>query len=73
MSNFTKDAFNLSQDIYNVGGDLEKLEADFNNFKITPEIYANNLYVFACKVSYLRALLQQWNNKAISSQTMRKN
>lgn len=57
MSKYSKDAFNLTQDIYSIGGDLEKLEADFNEFKITPEAYANNLYIFACKISYLKGVI----------------
>ena len=58
MSNFTKDAFNISQDIYNISGDLERLNDSYKNFEISPEVYANSLYVIACKISYLKGVIE---------------
>ena len=58
MKKLSKDAFNISQDIYNIAGDLEKLNHRFKNFEITPDVYANNLYFISCKTSYLKEVIE---------------
>ena len=51
-------ALEISQDIYALGGDLEKATYQLQNFKISTTQYANSLYVMACEAIYLKQVIQ---------------
>ena len=51
-------ALEISQDIYAIGGDLEKATHQLQNFEISTKQYANTLYVMACEVIYLKQVIQ---------------
>lgn len=51
-------ALEISQDIYAIGGDLEKATYQLQNFEISTTQYANSLYVMACEAIYLKQVIQ---------------
>ena len=51
-------ALEISQDIYAIGGDLEKATHQLHNFEISSTQYANSLYVMACEAIYLKQVIQ---------------
>ncbi len=63
MNKFSKDAFNISQDIYNIASELERLNTRLNNFEIKPEVYTDNLYFIICKTVYLEEVIAAMKQK----------
>ena len=57
MNKLSKSAFNISQDIYDIAGEVEKLTNALNNFEINENVYANNLYIISCKIAYLSGII----------------
>lgn len=56
-------ALEISQDIYAIGGDLEKASHQLQNFEISTTQYANSLYVMACEALYLKQVIQAMREK----------
>ena len=44
-------AFEVTQDIYALGGEIDKLHEEYGNRHISEQVYFKKLYVFACEAT----------------------
>lgn len=47
----------LTQDIYNIGGEFSNLSDDFLSMNINKSTYDKQCYIIACKVAYLQGVV----------------
>lgn len=56
-------AFEVTQDIYNLGGKIDKLHEKYDNRHISEQVYYKKLYVYACEATCLQQVVDKIKSK----------
>ena len=63
MNKTSKFAFEIAQDIYALGGDIDKLNEEYDNHHISQQVYFKNLYIHACEATFLDYVVNVMKNQ----------